>query len=91
VVLLFGMVARELGYAVQTVAPGFPDCTAMRRTGLGRWQDVRIEFEYRSRTFREHGHDPAGCDLIVCWEHDWHDCPLEVLALRPAIAGLPRE
>ena len=90
VVLLFGMVAQDLGYAVETVAPGFPDCTAKRRTGAGRWEAVRIEFEYRSRNFREHGHDAAGCDLVVCWEHDWPACPLEVLALRPAIAGLAR-
>jgi hypothetical protein len=22
---------------------------------------------------RDHGHDPAGCDRIICWEHDWPD------------------
>jgi len=89
VVLLFGMVAAELGYAVETVAASFPDCTARRRVAGGRWESVRIEFEFRSRSFREHGHDAAGCDVIVCWEHDWADCPLEVLALRPAIGALP--
>jgi hypothetical protein len=31
-------------------------------------------------------HDPKGCDLIVCWEHNWPECPLEVLELR-AIVG----
>ena len=66
-----------------------PDCTARRRVAGGRWESVRIEFEFRSRSFREHGHDAAGCDVIVCWEHDWADCPLEVLALRPAIGALP--
>jgi AcrR family transcriptional regulator len=89
VVALFGMAAAELGYSIETVTAGFPDCTARRHIGGGRWEGVRIEFEYRSRAFREHGHDPAGCDVIVCWEHDWPDCPLEVLALREAIAALP--
>jgi len=89
VVLLFGMVAGELGFAVDTVRPGFPDCEAKRRTAPGRWERVRIEFEHRSRAFREHGHDPGGCELIVCWEHDWPDCPLEVLELKSAIAELP--
>lgn len=49
---------------------------------------MRIEFEYRSRNFREHRHDPADCDLIVCWEHDWPGAPVEVLKLKSAGAGL---
>ena len=89
VIALFGMVAAELGYRIETVAPGFPDCTARRHVGAGRWESVRIELEFRSHSFRDHGHDPDGCDVIVCWEHDWPDCPLEVLALREAIAALP--
>lgn len=88
VVLLFGMVADDLGYGVETVTTGFPDCTARRRVAGDLWESVRVEFEFRSRSFRDHGHDPDGCDVIVCWEHDWPDCPLEVLALRPAIAAL---
>jgi hypothetical protein len=88
VVLLFGMTAEALGYRVETVAAAFPDCTAKRHVGGGRWEAVRIEFEYRSRSFREHGHDPEGCDIVVCWEHDWPACPVEVLALSEAIAGL---
>lgn len=89
VALLFGMVAAELGFMVEGVAPGFPDCEGKRQVAPGRWERVRIEFEYRSRAFRDHGHDPAGCDLIVCWEHDWPDCPVEVLALKTEIENLP--
>lgn len=22
------------------------------------------------------------CDLIICWRHNWRECPLEVLALK---------
>jgi hypothetical protein len=43
---------------------------------------VRIEFEQVSRNFRDHGHDPAGCELIVCWGHSWAECPVEMLELR---------
>ena len=89
VVFLFGMVAHELGYVVESVQTGYPDCDAKRRVGRDRWERVRIEFEYCSRSFREHGHDPGRCDLIVCWEHDWPDCPLEILELRSAIQQLP--
>lgn len=90
VVFLFGMLAYELGFIVEAVHASFPDCEAKRAIDnhRHRWQRVRIEFEYQSRTFRDHGHDPAGCDLIVCWEHNWPDCPLEVVELREAISRL---
>jgi Homing endonuclease associated repeat len=49
VVFLFGMVARELGYSVEAVQAGYPDCEAKRQVGPGKWQSVRIEFEFESR------------------------------------------
>ena len=90
VVYLFGMVSYELGMIVESVQSAYPDCEAKRciDSRKDQWQRVHIEFEYRSSNFREHGHDPAGCDLIVCWEHDWPDCPLEVLELRSVIDEL---
>jgi hypothetical protein len=90
VVFLFGMVAYELGFIVEAVHAAFPDCEAKRCIDPKdqRWQRVRIEFEYKSRTFRDHGHDPHGCDLVVCWEHNWPECPLEVLELRKVIDEL---
>jgi hypothetical protein len=90
VVFLFGMVAKELGYSVEAVQTGYPDCEAKRQIGPGKWQRVRIEFEYESRNFRDHGHPVNGCDVIVCWRHNWADCPtrLEVLELRTVIATL---
>lgn len=91
VVFLFGMICRELGYVIEIVKPGFPDCEAKRRISgkPGKWQRVRIEFEFESRNFRAHGHDPDQCDLIVCWENNWPECPLEILELKKAIVGLP--
>jgi hypothetical protein len=82
VVFLFGMLAEELGFVVESVQAGFPDCEGKRRLKKNRWQRVRIEFEYRSSNFLQHRHDPSRCDLIVCWLHDWRDCPLEVICLR---------
>jgi hypothetical protein len=61
VVLLFGMVARELGYIVESVQSGFPDCEAKRQIAPQRWQRVHIEFEFESRNFRDHGHSLTGC------------------------------
>ena len=83
VVLLFGMVAKELGYMIEAVQKGFPDCEAKRQIAPDRWQRVNIEFEFESRNFRDHGHPLTGCDVIVCWRHNWDDCPehIEVLEL----------
>lgn len=93
VVYLFGMVSRELEFLVESIRTAFPDCEGKRclnPTGT-KWQHVHIEFEYRSSNFEEHGHDRENCDLIVCWTHDWQDCPIEVLELKDAIARLPRQ
>lgn len=90
VVYLFGIVSHELGLIVEAVQAGFPDCEAKRCVNSkdNRWQRVRIEFEFRSRNFVDHGHNPAGADLIVCWEHNWPECPLEVIELRTVIERL---
>ncbi len=90
VVFLFGMVARELGYLVEAVQAGYPDCEAKRQIGPGKWQRVRIEFEYESRNFRDHGHHPDGCDVIVCWRHNWPDCPshLQIVELCHVLSSL---
>jgi len=90
VVLLFGMLAKELGYIIEVVQKRFPDCEAMRLVGPDRWQRVLIEFEFESRNFRDHDHPPTGCDVIVCWRHNWPNCPthLEVVELSSVIKSL---
>jgi hypothetical protein len=83
VMVLFGMVAAGLGLQVESVQGKFPDCLAKRQVAPGKWQHLRIEFEYESKNFKLHGHDPKGCDMIVCWRHNWKDCPegIEVVDL----------
>lgn len=90
VVYLFGVLARHLGYVVESVESSFPDCEAKRRTGTGAWQQVRIEFEFESRNFHTHGHAAAGCDVIVCWRHNWPESPsgVEVLELCSVVVAL---
>jgi len=85
VVYLFGALSERLGFLVLRVQTEFPDCEAMRVVDGNRMQRVRIEFEYESRNFLRHMHEPAGCDLIVCWEHNWPECPLEVVELKGAV------
>jgi hypothetical protein len=81
VMVLFGAVAREQGFAITRVQAAFPDCEAMREIEPEKWQPQKLEFEYESRNFLLHLHPVDGCDGIVCWKHNWPECPLEVLEL----------
>jgi hypothetical protein len=74
VMVLFGMLSAGLGLQVESVQGKFPDCVAKREVAPGKWQYLRIEFEYESKNFKLHGHDPKGCDVIVCWRHNWKEC-----------------
>ena len=85
VMFLFALMARRLGFVVQRLQPGYPDCEAMRQMAHGQCQRVWIEFEYESRNFLKHRHRRDGCDVIVCWKHNWRDCPVEVIELSKII------
>ena len=85
VVYLFGTMAEQMGYVVLRMQSEFPDCEAFRLVDDERWQRVRIEFEYESRNFLKHLHDPNECDVIVCWRDNWPECPLEVVELRAIV------
>ncbi len=91
VIFLFGMVARELGFNVESMSSGFPRCEAKRQLAPGKWARLRIDFELESRQFRDAGRNPGGCDLIVCWRDTWPDRPasLDVLSLERMLPTLP--
>ncbi len=90
VVYLFGVLHEALDFKVESIQAGFPDCVARRQVGRGRWEEVRIEFEFESRSFHQHGHDAEMVDAIVCWEHNWTDCPadIEVIEMRSLVVPL---
>ena len=88
VLFLFGAMAKDLGFLALRIQTGYPDCEAMRVVGEGLLQRVRIEIEQKSRNFLKHGHKLSGSDLIVCWEHNWPECPLEVVELKSAVERL---
>jgi len=83
VVYLFGVLHETFDFRIESIQAGFPDCIARRRIAQNRWEEVRIEFEYNSRSFVTHGHDPDGVDVIVCWKHNRKQCPerIEVIEL----------
>ena len=60
-------------------------------SGTGAWANVDDARDalhvgrHPSGNFLRHAHEPTGCDLIVCWEHNWPESPLEVVELKGAV------
>jgi len=83
VIFLFAKYHKELGIEyIEGIQQGFPDAFGRRRIGKTEYEPVDIEFEFRSIDFKNHRHDLNQCDIIVCWEHNWSQCPLEVIELK---------
>jgi hypothetical protein len=82
VIFLFGAMAEGMGFQMLRIQAEYPDGEALRTMAENRLQRVKIEFEYESRNFLMHLHPVDGADLIVCWRHNWPECPLEVLELK---------
>jgi hypothetical protein len=88
VVFLFAALCDKLGFSVDYITTKFPDCHAKRKLPNGRWRSVSIEFEYLSKDLLKHSHDVNECDLILCWEDNWTDCPIEVISLKAELRKL---
>ena len=69
VILLFSRMMEDLGIIYESSPAEFPDMIGRIRTVRG-FERVRIEFEFRATNFFRHGHEPTGCDMIVCWDND---------------------
>lgn len=76
VISLFWSLSTSYGWQLVETSQSFPDA-------IIEYEDFtwKIEYEYISSNFRLHKHNPDECDLIVCWMHDWLDCPLPVIEL----------
>lgn len=87
VVFLFGMISHELGFVIEGVRTESPDCEGKRclDTDSNQWERVKIDFKYRSSDSKVQGYNENESDIIVCWIHDWEECPLEVLELQSTI------
>ena len=87
-IALFSQLSKELGYTFKELGTRCPDAI-LQKAG----QSIRVEFEYVAKNFEKHKHNPDDVDLIICWEDNWAECPLPVLALQNYITlakPLPR-
>ncbi len=90
VMLLFGKVAEDLNMYVEELRPEAPDAIVRRFIGTG-WERLRVDFAYRSSELRRLESEDDQVDLIVCWEHDWAGCSLEVVELRERIQEMDNQ
>jgi hypothetical protein len=71
-----------IGFHEFQLQRAFPDLIVRRYDGVKRV----IEFEYDSRSFDAHGHDPAIVDCIICWTNNREkDDGIEVIELRKLV------
>ena len=85
VILLFAALCHDLGFMIEGIRSSFPDALLRRKNSKGTWSSCRAEFEFKSSNFKLHKHNPSQCHMIICWENDWADCPLEVLSLKEVV------
>lgn len=67
----------EFGFMVVRSVSAFPDWLCCNRQGEFSY----VEVELLSSSFSSHGHDPALCDLVVCWKHNDDKIAVDVLEL----------
>lgn len=85
IILLFAALCHELGFMIEAIRSAYPDALLRRKNPKGTWNSCKAEFEYKSSSFKLHKHPPEQCNLVICWEHDWKDCPVEVLCLKHVV------
>ena len=88
VVALFIEYRRQLGFPIiEVIRTRFPDAVVFEAAIKGHVRRY-IEFEFRSSGFKAHATSKRKCDYVVCWEHDWKDCPVPVRELKREIPAI---
>lgn len=91
VIFIFGLIHGELGYSVSQFLAGQPDAQGERCVDRlnKRWEPIHIYFEYKSSDVQFEVRTTGVKEILVCWDHDWRSCPVEVLELRSVLQQLP--
>lgn len=85
VVALFIEFRTELGFPiVEIIRTRFPDAAVFEKSSKGYIRRY-IEFEFKSSGYKSHLKSKKKCDYVICWEHNWKDCPIKVIELKKEI------
>lgn len=85
VLLIFSRLLDEFDMLVEESADDCSYLIARRRVDSGsqsvvHWEKIKILLVYRSSELKDDKSIKG--DLLVCWHHDWPDCPLEAFQLK---------
>lgn len=91
VAFLFGMVANELGFFLETAGDEVNGFCGWRTLRLDEteWAPVKLFVAQRSSDLIGQETKLAGFTHLLCWDHDWSICPLPVIGLSGLIGELP--
>jgi hypothetical protein len=94
VVVLFASFMKDLPHnfvKMEFVRSGFPDACVIQRE-RNSYSRKYVEFEFWASQFKDHiknaRHRNIKCDYVVCWENDFHTCPIPVIELKSEIEKL---
>ena len=87
---LFGMIATELGFVITSISDDIPAAEGRRCVDIAsdNWEEVELDFYFQSSDLKKTITSDSEFDIVICWKHDWSDCPLEVLELKSIIKEL---
>lgn len=90
VIYIFGLVSEELSYIVESFGEDKLCFAGKRNLSLEneKWEAVNIGFTLNSSDLKGSGRLTKNCQLLVCWKHEWEECPVEVLELSSVLPGL---
>ncbi|NLI16704.1 MAG: hypothetical protein GX409_10515 [candidate division Zixibacteria bacterium] len=97
VLLIFSRLLDEFEMLVEETAEDCSYIIARRRVDTGqpgsnRWERVRIALAYESLEMQPANKTDTDfdgtADLLICWQHNWPECPLETFELRSIFADV---
>lgn len=85
-ILLFNWLNQlyKLGFTLVYFSGSFPDAVYKYKN-----KEIKVEFELKSSRAKHHFDDPTSkstlCEMIICWQHDWAECPVDVFEIKKVI------
>jgi len=90
VIFVFGLVCEELNFIVESFGED-KYCFSGKRnlsSETEKWEAVNLGFALNSLDMKKSDRVTKSCELLVCWENGWEDCPVEVLELSTTLKRL---
>ena len=89
VLMLFARLLDEFDMLVEQISDDCSYVIALRRIEYG-WERVKITLAFRSSDLNDSVAIEG--DLLICWHHDWPECPLKTFELKALFEnGLPSD